>query len=65
MVKVKEDLTGKTFGMLTVLRQAEDYITPQGIHISQWLCECSCSEHNKKIVQVKKFILIYVMPRKF
>lgn len=51
MVKVKEDLTGKTFGMLTVLRQAEDYITPQGIHISQWLCECRCSEHNKKIVR--------------
>ena len=42
LVKVKEDLTGKKFGKLTVIKQVEDYITPQGIHIAQWLCNCEC-----------------------
>lgn len=30
MVKVKEDLTGKIFGRLTVLGQADDYVQPNG-----------------------------------
>lgn len=30
MVKVKEDLTGRVFGKLTVLRQAEDYTRKNG-----------------------------------
>lgn len=42
MVKVKEDLTGKTFGRLTVIKQAEDYITPKGKHSAKWLCKCNC-----------------------
>jgi hypothetical protein len=46
MVKVKEDLTGKVFGKLTVLKQTEDYITPKGKHMAMWLCECDCEEHN-------------------
>ena len=50
MVQVKKNLIGKTFGRLTVLEQAEDYITPQGKHKVQWLCECSCEERNKIIV---------------
>ncbi|MBQ3023020.1 MAG: hypothetical protein IJD91_06880 [Clostridia bacterium] len=45
MVKTKEDLTGKTFGRLTVIRQAEDYINPQGVHVAQWLCQCSCGSN--------------------
>ncbi len=51
MVKVKEDLTGKIFGRLTVLEQAEDYISPSGTHYAQWLCECSCENHTKCIVR--------------
>ena len=51
MVKVKEDLTGQKFGRLTVLKQAEDYITPKGVCNAQWICECSCKEHNKIVVQ--------------
>ena len=51
MVKVKEDLTGREFGLLTVLCQAEDYVSPSGLHKSQWLCECSCEQHNKIIVR--------------
>ena len=50
MVKVKDDLTGKVFGRLTVLEQVEDYVSPKGIHIARWLCECLCQEHNKTIV---------------
>lgn len=42
MVKVREDLTGKTFGRLKVIRQVDDYISPRGNHYSQWECECSC-----------------------
>ena len=30
MVQVREDLTGKTFGRLTVLERADDYIDPHG-----------------------------------
>lgn len=41
MVKVKEDLTGRTFGRLKVLFQTEDYVKPDGIrHEACWLCEC-------------------------
>ena len=50
MVKVKEDLTGRTFGRLTVLEQTDDRILGRGEHIAQWLCECSCSDKNKVIV---------------
>ena len=42
MVKVKEDLTGRKFGRLTVIEQAEDYITPNKLKIAQWLCKCDC-----------------------
>ena len=52
MVKVRKDLTGKTFGRLKVLEQADDYIRPSnGAHEAQWLCECSCEEHTKLIVK--------------
>ena len=47
MVKVREDLTGKIFGRLKVIKQAEDYISPMGKHEARWLCSCSCS--NKKL----------------
>ena len=51
MVKVKEDLTGRTFGRLTVIRQAEDYVNPNtGRRRSQWLCKCSCEKHKLVIV---------------
>lgn len=47
MIKVKNDLTGKTFGKLTVLYQDEDdYISPAGKHYSKWVCQCSCKEKN-------------------
>lgn len=50
MARTRGDLTGQIFGRLTVLSPAEDYIQPNGRHRTQWLCECSCNEHNKIIV---------------
>ena len=38
---------------LTIIKRAEDYISPSGKHYIQWLCECSCSGKNKIIVQSK------------
>lgn len=49
MVKVKEDLTGQVFGRLTVLGQAEDYISPNGNREARWLCECNCEKHGRTI----------------
>ena len=42
MVKVKDDLTGKTFGRLTVMYQTEDYIESNGDHRAKYHCKCSC-----------------------
>ena len=35
---------------LTVIQQTDDYVDPNGNHRSQWLCECSCKDHNIIIV---------------
>ena len=42
IVKVKEDLTGRKFGKLTVLEQAEDYVISSGGHYAKWKCKCDC-----------------------
>ena len=44
------DLTGEEFGRLKVLKRADDYISPGGTKMIQWLCECSCQD--KTIVTV-------------
>ncbi len=36
------DLTGQTFGDLTVIERAEDYVSPKGKPVTQWLCHCKC-----------------------
>ena len=39
------DLTNKRFGMLTVIKRANDYIYPDGKqHQAQWLCKCDCGK---------------------
>lgn len=38
---------------LTVIKRYDDYVDPSGKHYVQWLCECSCPEHNKIVVQSK------------
>lgn len=51
MIKVKEDLTGRKFERLTVIKQVEDYIDKNGNHLAQWLCKCDCG--NEIIVKGK------------
>lgn len=42
MTHPKIDLTGKRFGRLTVIRQADDYVYPNGKRRTQWECLCDC-----------------------
>ena len=58
MVKVREDMTGWVMSehgvpdsLLTVIKQVEDYIRPDGKHEAQWLCECGCEDHNQVIIR--------------
>ena len=44
IVKVKEDLTGKKFGRLTVIEQADDHISTSGKHSPMWKCICDCNK---------------------
>lgn len=39
-----KDLTGLTFGHLTVLERTDDYISPKGYRAPRWLCECDCGK---------------------
>lgn len=39
-----QDLTGKTFGRLTVLERAESRTTPSGYTLTQWRCKCLCGK---------------------
>lgn len=50
MVKVKEDLTGQKFNRLSVIKQADDYITPSGKKVAKWLCKCDCGSNKDVIV---------------
>ena len=38
----REDLTGRTFGQLTVMFATEDYVSPKGSRMGKWRCRCSC-----------------------
>lgn len=49
MVNVKEDMTGwimsehgVELSKITVVEQAEDYVSKKGAHYAQWWCRCSC-----------------------
>lgn len=50
MVKVKEDLTGKTFGNWKVIERFADKISQSGQARAAYLCECQCEKKTKKIV---------------
>jgi len=39
-----EDLTGQTFGRLTVVEPAQRSVTPKGRELFRWICSCSCGE---------------------
>lgn len=41
--KIKDaDMVYKTFGRLTVIKRADDYVGKDGKRVSCWLCECTC-----------------------
>ena len=50
MVQVKDDLTGRQFGRLTVIEQVDDYIKPNGAHVAMWKCQCNCANKTIKII---------------
>lgn len=39
---MREDLTGRTFGLLTVIGPAEDEISANGNKVPKWKCRCIC-----------------------
>lgn len=52
MVRVKIDMTGWIMAehgvpesRLTVIKQTEDYVDPNGHREAQWLCQCSCGSN--------------------
>lgn len=54
MTKPRIDLTNRQFGKLTVIEQAEDYIKPDGRHVTRWLCRCDCQGGNYCYVTTDK-----------
>ena len=52
MVKTKEDLTGKKFGRLTVVNQADDFISG-GRKVAAWNVFCSCNPNRIFAVRQK------------
>lgn len=49
-----KDLSGATFGRLTVIERANDYISPSGYHKTRWRCICKCG---KEAVVVGEYLL--------
>lgn len=41
------DLTGQTFGRLTVMYRVDDYIAPSGHKFPRWHCKCSCEDQTE------------------
>lgn len=45
MIKVRKNLTGKIYGRLKVIKQADDYCSPCGQKKTMWLCQCECGNY--------------------
>jgi len=41
----KIDLTGHTYGRLTVIKEVEPYVSPKGHKKPKYLCQCSCGNN--------------------
>lgn len=46
----REDLKGRTFGRLTVVRRGDNYVSPKGDTRIRWLCKCSCGNPELTLV---------------
>lgn len=42
MIKVKENIVGKKFGNLTVIKRDNDHYTMSGLKFPKWICLCDC-----------------------
>lgn len=42
--RVFQNLIGKRYGRLLVIKRSEDYINPQGTKYTRWLCKCDCGK---------------------
>lgn len=63
MVKVRKDMTGWNMwehgfpnSKITVVKQAEDYISPQGCRYARWWCKCSCGNPRLFIVKGRELL---------
>jgi len=43
--QLRKDLTGRKFGKLTVVERVENYISPTGQNLTQYLCQCDCGSN--------------------
>lgn len=50
IVNMAHDLTGRVFGLLTVLSEEPSGVYTNGARYARWLCGCSCSAKSTKIV---------------
>ena len=50
VVRVRKSLVDQVFGKLTVLKQVEDYVRPDGRHESMWLCQCDCGSEPFEVI---------------
>lgn len=53
-----KDLTGKSFGLLTVIRQAEDHISASGRTSVAWHCRCDCIDGQHRYIDVPSSSLL-------
>jgi hypothetical protein len=58
MVKVREDMTGWKMwehgfkdSRIIVVKQADDYVSPKGLHYARWWCKCNCGNQDIFIVK--------------
>lgn len=50
-----DELCGKTFGRLTVIKRCENYVSPGGTTRSNWLCKCQCGNEIKVTADKLKY----------
>lgn len=51
MIEIKNDLTGKQFGRLTVIQRADDIVGKNGMCYPAWECKCNCGNPSNIIIR--------------
>ncbi len=42
-----DDLTGRRFGSLIVLKKEDNHICPSGVYVTIWRCRCDCGQEKR------------------